>query len=296
MAVNWLNQISPVLRPVTDGLSHTDHRRTAADYLCPKRIIYDHEMILYQGSRFMIETEEEQIVLEPDSFVILPPGLLHTEINIGKRIGHRYWCHFDWTYMPYHEKTPFMTIMPGTPIFGLYRQPPDFVPKGILRGKLDQPDKAYALARQLARLMSHEGEAACLHARGILLQLLTSQLERNDFGASGSAGDSLASQIRKRLDRTIGKNISITNLPLLLRDLEYSYEHLSRTFRATYGISPMQYIRSQQISRAQLLLRNTEQPVAQIGYQIGFNSPAYFTKAFREVVGQTPKAYRCKTH
>lgn len=292
MAASWLYQVSPVLRPNWNGAVYTGHAAAAAEYLMPRRIIYDHEVILYAGSRYMIETEDEQIILEPDSYVILPPAVLHGEFNTGRRPGHRWWCHFDWTWQPWHKDTPIMTIMPGAPRFDLCRPAPEFVPKGILHGRIGRPAAVYAQARRLAELMRQGDEGAGLKARAILLQLLVDLLAEKESEAALPPPRTLPSRIRKRLDAAVREGGGDLGLERLLDDLGYSYEHLSRVFRAAYGVSPMQYIRARQLSRAQFLLRNTDTPVGQIGYLLGFNSPAYFTKIFHQAAGQTPGAFR----
>ncbi len=291
MAPHWLSLISPVLRPDTNGYSHTGSGVAPPDYLQPKRIIYDHELILYQGSRFMIETETEQLILEPDSYLIFPPGLLHTELNIGERQGYRYWCHFDWCWHPVHEKTPVMTIMPGEPRFHLCRPAPAYVPKGILYGRLESPAVTYKLAQAMIKVTGSGGEIPLLRGRGLLLQLLIHILERGK-AQDTVAKNTLGSLIRERLDRGSGANITTTDLRYLLRDFEYSYEHMSRVFRATYGVSPRQYISAKQLSRARFLLCNSNFTIAEIAYKSGFNSPAYFGKIFHEKEGCTPGDYR----
>jgi AraC family transcriptional activator of pobA len=40
------------------------------------------------------------------------------------------------------------------------------------------------------------------------------------------------------------------------------------------------------------MLAYTRQPVAQIGYGLGFDDPSYFSRAFRRAMGVAPAAYR----
>jgi len=42
------------------------------------------------------------------------------------------------------------------------------------------------------------------------------------------------------------------------------------------------------------LLRETDRPVTQICFDVGFNSLGTFTRAFREIVGDPPSAYRAR--
>ena len=48
------------------------------------------------------------------------------------------------------------------------------------------------------------------------------------------------------------------------------------------------------IRKAKELLITTDIQVSNIGYDVGFTSPSYFTKCFREKYGMTPNEYRAK--
>lgn len=65
-----------------------------------------------------------------------------------------------------------------------------------------------------------------------------------------------------------------------------------RCFRATIGTTPIQYVRQYRIQHAAQLLANTQEPVADIAAQCGFQDISYFTKTFRELKGVVPTEYR----
>ena len=73
--------------------------------------------------------------------------------------------------------------------------------------------------------------------------------------------------------------------------------HLTRTqvfrkVKALTGLSPTLYIRSLRLQHARHLLETTALNVSEIAYDVGFNDPNYFTRAFVEVYGQTPTQVR----
>lgn len=61
-------------------------------------------------------------------------------------------------------------------------------------------------------------------------------------------------------------------------------------FRATLGISPAAYLLDWRMSLAQGLLRGGQQ-VQQVSDQLGYTSPAAFTRAFAHAVGATPREW-----
>lgn len=71
-----------------------------------------------------------------------------------------------------------------------------------------------------------------------------------------------------------------------------SVRHLSRLCRAATGLSAQGYIDSLVFREACRLLAYTRMPVSAVGYQLGFDDPSYFSRAFRRQVGLSPSAYR----
>ncbi|MFN3955394.1 MAG: helix-turn-helix domain-containing protein [Pararhodobacter sp.] len=68
--------------------------------------------------------------------------------------------------------------------------------------------------------------------------------------------------------------------------------HLNRICRATTGMSVARFIEARQFHEACRLLAYTGMGVAEVGYALGFEDPAYFSRAFRRQTGETPSTYR----
>lgn len=68
--------------------------------------------------------------------------------------------------------------------------------------------------------------------------------------------------------------------------------YLIRLFKREFGTSPIQYINSKKVERAQLLLYTTDMPVKEVAYDLGFNDHSYFIRMFRKQTGTTPQEYR----
>lgn len=70
----------------------------------------------------------------------------------------------------------------------------------------------------------------------------------------------------------------------------------AHVFKQTTGKTPLQWQLARRIERAQQLLTETELSVADIAAQLGFSDQAHLTKAFRQVAGETPAAWRRVQH
>ena len=70
-----------------------------------------------------------------------------------------------------------------------------------------------------------------------------------------------------------------------------SYKQLRRQLDRETGETPSQFIRRVRVEHAARLLREGAGSISEVAYAVGFNSLSYFSRAFREVYGQTPSAY-----
>jgi len=57
------------------------------------------------------------------------------------------------------------------------------------------------------------------------------------------------------------------------------------------GKSPIEFIRSIRLKKAVYLLENSQMTISQICYEVGFNTPKYFTKLFKEEYNTLPSAF-----
>lgn len=81
-------------------------------------------------------------------------------------------------------------------------------------------------------------------------------------------------------------------MPQLERAMHMSRSQIFRKVKALTGRSPSLFIRSIRLDKAASLLRDTDMTIAQIAYEVGFNSPAYFSTAFMEEFGKSPSEVR----
>ncbi len=68
--------------------------------------------------------------------------------------------------------------------------------------------------------------------------------------------------------------------------------HLTRCCRAACGRPASALLQDRRLFEARRLLAETRIPVGHIAASLGFSSPAYFTRAFQQLTGQSPTAFR----
>lgn len=65
-----------------------------------------------------------------------------------------------------------------------------------------------------------------------------------------------------------------------------------RSFKREYGISPLEYILSEKIKRAKLLLSDTNISIKSVSIDCGFNDVNYFIRLFKKMEEITPRQYQ----
>ncbi|MGJ8593218.1 MAG: hybrid sensor histidine kinase/response regulator transcription factor [Aquaticitalea sp.] len=70
-----------------------------------------------------------------------------------------------------------------------------------------------------------------------------------------------------------------------------SRTQLHRKLKAIFGKSSSEIIRLQRLKLSLHLLHKSDATIAEIAYQIGFNTPSYFIKCFKDVYNCTPSEY-----
>lgn len=99
-------------------------------------------------------------------------------------------------------------------------------------------------------------------------------------------------QLRKVEDHiaeNLAEEISVERLAELV---ELSPSHFAHVFKETTGMTPLQFVTRQRITRAQQLIRETSRSLIDVGLDVGYTSPSHFAQVFRRVVGVTPTEFR----
>ncbi|MDE2384086.1 MAG: helix-turn-helix domain-containing protein [Alphaproteobacteria bacterium] len=68
--------------------------------------------------------------------------------------------------------------------------------------------------------------------------------------------------------------------------------HLERLFKQEYGTGPRSIFKRIRMEQAKVLLVNTEQPISQIAFDLGYDTQSQFSRQFRAQFGTTPTVVR----
>lgn len=102
----------------------------------------------------------------------------------------------------------------------------------------------------------------------------------------GELDKGFVEKLKMLIDEKMGdSNLSVEDLG---SDLGLGRVQLYRKTKALTGYSPNELLRMARLKKAASLLASTEKTVAEITYEVGFSSPSYFTRCYKDYFGESP--------
>ena len=156
--------------------------------------------------------------------------------------------------------------------------------EGLRMGADDYITKPFhmdVLRQRISRVLKRQQES---HA----------QLRENfDLEPSKITISSLDEQLLKNAKRIIEENIGNPNftIDVLSDELNIQRNKLFKKINALTGVTPLYFVRLIRLKRACQLLKESGLTVAEVAYQVGYNSPKRFAQHFKNEYGMTPSEY-----
>ncbi len=91
------------------------------------------------------------------------------------------------------------------------------------------------------------------------------------------------------INKHFGQSLPLSQMAMLC---QMSPSRFCREFKATYGVTYVEYVARYRIVQAKRLLNNPTMSIADAAAAVGFADPSYFTRVFRKVTGLSPSGYR----
>ena len=155
--------------------------------------------------------------------------------------------------------------------------------------------QATAAIETLAGLLVGEVSAPTKHAvfaESLVAGIVAGLLDIPDHGAEQPNGRLTQAQMNRLMSRLGSCNGNRLSVADMAQTVGLSESWFANVFKQTTGKTPLQWQLGKRIDLAQKLLVESELTIADIAAQLGFSDQAHLTKAFRQVVGGTPAAWR----
>ncbi|PIE15504.1 MAG: AraC family transcriptional regulator [Rhodobacterales bacterium] len=145
------------------------------------------------------------------------------------------------------------------------------------------------LDRELRGTLPERIRAAHYHTGLLAVWLKRQTLLHLQEQSSPDAAQRLASRFTEMLEDQFQSGMNVRQYA---EALGVTPTHLSRVCNRACGRSASRLLHDRLIFEARRLLRETDTPIRQVATDLGFRSPAYFTRAFQQYTGQTPSDFR----
>ena len=101
----------------------------------------------------------------------------------------------------------------------------------------------------------------------------------------------LAADFLNIVSKTIADNVE-TSIPEITKQLGVGYAKLEAVVKKIYKCTPVSFVLTKRLERADLMLRNSNMTINNIAIATGFNSTSYFCTAYKKHFGKSALANR----
>jgi AraC family transcriptional regulator len=152
--------------------------------------------------------------------------------------------------------------------------------------------------RRLGEEASRPGFASAALVEGLGLTIMADLARYLDktLAAPRPRRGGLSPRMLRQVTEYVEESTAAPTIEALAHLIGISPRHLSRAFRETTGRSVYEFIEDVRLRRAILLLSDTNLPLKDISFRLGFAHPCSFSTAFRKLQGETPLSYRRRVH
>ncbi|MEL7343569.1 MAG: AraC family transcriptional regulator [Pseudomonadota bacterium] len=134
---------------------------------------------------------------------------------------------------------------------------------------------------------------AALHHAGLMSVWLARTMDNNPTAANAGVDRKAADRIAAAFTSMVEKAFRTAKpIATYARELGVTPTHLTRACNATSGRSASNILMERRLYEARKMLAETKMPVKSIASELGFKTPAYFTRMFHAQTGVTPTQFR----
>ncbi len=172
----------------------------------------------------------------------------------------------------------------------------NFDKKAIIENVIHNDEYIKEIFERIAGYIRHKKVAGDMLLKGAVYYLMAHLIE-NYIVTSLTREDAILKAKRlKRLNTVleyISENYQKKITTLDLAKLCFVTEaHFCRFFKDSIGKSAMEYVNEFRIEKALVLLKETEESITEIAFEVGFSDSNYFSRTFKKLKNKTPLEYR----
>lgn len=235
------------------------------------RTIENYQLLYIVKGEGILETEltENQRIKAGDIFILFP-GVWHRfrPDNTG---WDEFWIEINGSLIKHFQTEGYLN--PYKPVFSV----------GVDKDLIDCFTKMIDVAKE-------ENLAIHFIATGIIFQILGKIFAIEKY--KSVSDPSIEIQIKQAKISMINKIVSPVSPKEVADEVGLGYSLFRKEFKKFTGFPPLQYQIHIKMNKAQNLLSTTKLSVKKIAFILGFESPNYFCRLFKQKTGLTPADFR----
>jgi len=255
---------------------------------------FDLLFVEYGGLYMRVENNNYHI--KKNDMLIMPPGKAHEAYQVCDEKTYFHWLHFN-TAEPYQIsdtfkselKTPrkmaFNKNYTETLVLPVFQSISDVNAAIVIRILSELESLRINKYLQGSMISKETEQNPPLREQERFLNLLSQLIIADE--SSGSR--EIAFMLMQYLQANYSLNISLRDMAKVAN---CHPTHVIRCFNRKYNITPVKALVNIRLQQAKELLQSTNLSCDEISYRVGFSSPSYFSKLFKEHNGITPQGYR----
>ncbi|MEO9337810.1 AraC family transcriptional regulator [Mesorhizobium sp. SB112] len=147
------------------------------------------------------------------------------------------------------------------------------------------------LANLLVGEVSNPSKHA-VYAESLVGSIITGLLDIPEEGHEQANGRLTQAQMNKLISRVNARSDRRLTVAEMAETVGLSESWFANVFKQTTGKTPLQWQLGTRIDLAKKLLMESDLTLVDVAAQLGFSDQAHLTKAFRQIAGETPAAWR----
>lgn len=237
------------------------------------RVLQEYQLIYIVGGRGVFSNDKGSYEVHKGDVILLRPGCWHTYKPIKSVGWSEYFIGFSGEMaersigMLFPEDEQIFNVGMNSILVDLYLQ-------AMESASVDKPATQPLLC------------GVVMHMLGLVSMKMRSRALSTDHL------DQVVEQAKLLMYENVMENI---DLEAMAADLNVSYSWFRKVFRDYTGYPPAKYFMQLKLRRAQYMLVNTDIPIKEIAFSLGFKSSEHFFSTFKRITGTTPNSYRKMT-
>ena len=240
------------------------------------RNLLDYELMVVTEGMLNIADHSREYVINKGEYLLMPP----TPHQHGTRPGR---CEFYWMHFDYHG---------GLQDHFLHSVLPEYDSNHLIipaLGRLSSMERIIILMKQLQDSDRRYKESSLNNALCSAILAELSAQNRHTQTKDKQLKEQLFSDIMDYISWHAQDNLRVSEIASYFG---YNEKYLTTFFKKYSGITLKQHLLQTKMELAKSALSETNQPVSQIAFSLGFSDAHNFSNAFHKVTGLSPSEYR----